>query len=99
VIDIHLDLSTILIWIIVGGVAGFLASHLMLGHGLGLIGDIAAGIIGAVVAYFLAGYFGVTVTVPGHPLVTQILIALFGALIVLLVLRVAGLGRGRRRAI
>jgi uncharacterized membrane protein YeaQ/YmgE (transglycosylase-associated protein family) len=99
VIDIHLDLTTVLIWVIVGGVAGFIASHLMLGHGLGLVGDVVAGILGAVIAYFAASYFGVTVTVPGHPLITQILIATFGALVVLLVLRVAGLGRGRRRRV
>ncbi len=42
-----LDLDTILIWALVGLVAGFLASHIALGHGLGLLGDIIVGIIGA----------------------------------------------------
>ena len=42
-----LDLDTILIWALVGLVAGFLASHIALGHGLGLLGDIIIGIIGA----------------------------------------------------
>src|SRR5256885_52291 len=48
-----LDLDTILIWALVGLVAGFLASHVALGHGLGLLGDIAVGIIGA----FIGGVF------------------------------------------
>src|SRR5258708_4110051 len=48
-----LDLDTILIWALVGLVAGFLASHIALGHGLGLLGDIIVGIIGA----FIGGFF------------------------------------------
>src|SRR5258708_23127533 len=48
-----LDLHTILIWALVGLVAGFLASHIALGHGLGLLGDIIVGIIGAFIGGFL----------------------------------------------
>ena len=33
---INLDLDTILIWLLIGLVAGFLASRVALGHGLGL---------------------------------------------------------------
>ena len=39
-IDIHLDLDTVLIWVLVGLVAGSLASRVALGHSLGLIGDL-----------------------------------------------------------
>ena len=55
-------------------------------------------IIGALLGGFLAGFFGVQVVVPGHAIITQILIALFGSLILLLILRVLGLGRRRRLA-
>jgi uncharacterized membrane protein YeaQ/YmgE (transglycosylase-associated protein family) len=96
-IDIHIDLYTIGLWILVGLVAGVVASRLMLGHGLGIAADIGVGIIGAILGGFLAGYFGIQVIVPGHPVITQILIALFGSLILLLVLRVFGLGRRRGR--
>ena len=42
-----LNVDNILLWCLVGLVAGFLASHVALGHGLGLIWDIVVGIIGA----------------------------------------------------
>jgi uncharacterized membrane protein YeaQ/YmgE (transglycosylase-associated protein family) len=97
-IDVNIDFYTIGLWIVVGLVAGVIASRLMLGHGLGIGMDIAVGIVGAILGGFLAGFFGIQVVVPGHPIITQILIALFGSLILLLVLRVFGLGRrGRRR--
>jgi hypothetical protein len=38
------------------------------------------------------------VVVPGHAIITQILVALFGSLILLLLLRIVGFGTGRRRA-
>jgi len=96
-LSVHIDLYTILVWIIVGLIAGLIASRLMLGHGLGFSADAIVGIVGAFLGGFLASYFGIQVVVPGHPIITQILIALFGALILLLVLRVLGLGRRRRR--
>lgn len=98
-ISLNLDLYTIAVWAIVGLVAGLVSSRLMLGHGLGIVMDIAVGILGAFLGNFLASYFGVQVVVPGHAIVTQILIALFGSLILLLILRVFGLGRqaSRRR--
>lgn len=96
-----LDLDTILIWALVGLVAGFLASHLALGHGLGLFGDIAVGIIGAFIGGFLLlGVFHFSIGVAGHPILTQMLVAFIGAAIVLLIVRLLGGGRSgyRRRA-
>src|SRR3989442_2398664 len=54
---INLDLDTILIWCLVGLVAGFVASRVALGHGLGLFGDIIVGIIGAFIGGVLANRF------------------------------------------
>jgi len=48
VITIHLDWQTVLVWAVVGLVAGFLASHVMLGHGMGIFGDMVIGIIGGI---------------------------------------------------
>ncbi|HEV2954061.1 MAG TPA: GlsB/YeaQ/YmgE family stress response membrane protein [Candidatus Dormibacteraeota bacterium] len=97
-ITITLNPEDILVWVVVGLVAGFLASRVMLGHGLGLIGDVLAGVVGAVVGNLLAAYFHVVVDVQGHPMISQILIAFLGAVIILMVVRLAGFGR-RRRAI
>jgi uncharacterized membrane protein YeaQ/YmgE (transglycosylase-associated protein family) len=96
-----LDLDTIIIWALVGFVAGFLASHLALGHGLGLLGDIIVGILGAFIGGFLLlGVFHIGVVVEGHPMLTQMLMAFLGAAILLLIVRLVGGGRSgyRRRA-
>ncbi|TMB47040.1 MAG: GlsB/YeaQ/YmgE family stress response membrane protein [Chloroflexi bacterium] len=96
-----LDLDTILIWCLVGFVAGFLASHLALGHGLGLLGDIVIGIIGAFIGGFLlAGVLHFSVGIAGHPIITQMIMAFIGAAILLVLVRLLGGGRGyaRRRA-
>ena len=93
-----LDLDTIIIWALVGFVAGFLASHLALGHGLGLLGDIIVGILGAFIGGFLLlGVFHIGVEVAGHPMLTQMLMAFIGAAVLLLVVRLFGGGRSFRR--
>jgi uncharacterized membrane protein YeaQ/YmgE (transglycosylase-associated protein family) len=97
-----LDLDTVLIWALVGLVAGFLASHIALGHGLGLLGDIVVGIIGDFIGGFLLlGVLHISIGVAGHPLITQMLMAFIGAAILLLIVRMFGGGRRspfRRRA-
>lgn len=96
-----LDLDTILVWALVGLVAGFLASHVALGHGLGLLGDIAVGIVGAFVgAFLLLGVFHTAIGVAGHPLLTQMIMAFVGAVVLLIIVRLLGGNRGgyRRRA-
>ncbi|MEA2654870.1 MAG: hypothetical protein QOI23_235 [Chloroflexota bacterium] len=93
---INLDLDTILIWVLVGLVAGFLASHLALGRGLGLFGDTIVGIIGAFIGGFLAALFHFSIAVVGHPIISTIIIAFIGAALLLLIVRMFA-GRGSRR--
>jgi uncharacterized membrane protein YeaQ/YmgE (transglycosylase-associated protein family) len=95
---IHLDFDTILIWVLVGLVAGFLASHLALGRGLGLFGDTIVGIIGAFVGGFLAAVFHIGIAVVGHPIISTVIIAFIGAALLLLVVRLFTGSRSRRRA-
>jgi uncharacterized membrane protein YeaQ/YmgE (transglycosylase-associated protein family) len=42
-------------WIIIGGIAGAIAGHLVRGEGFGLIGDIIVGIVGGLVGGWLLG--------------------------------------------
>lgn len=96
-----LDFDTILIWCLVGLVAGFLASHVALGHGLGLLGDIVVGIIGAFVGgVLLAGLLHINVGIAGHPIISEMIMAFIGAALLLLIVRMVGGGRRgyRRRA-
>ncbi len=92
-IDIHLDLDTVLIWVLVGLVAGSLASRVALGHGLGLIGDLLAGVLGAFLGGGLADILHINFQVSGHRIITEIIIAFVGAVILLFVLRLLGFGR------
>jgi uncharacterized membrane protein YeaQ/YmgE (transglycosylase-associated protein family) len=92
-VTVAFDPSAIVIWAFIGLVAGFLASKVMMGHGMGLFADIAVGIVGALAGGLLAGALGVSFTVPGHPIVSEIVIAFLGAIVLLLILRLLGLGR------
>ena len=94
----NLDLDTILIWCLVGLVAGFLASRVALGHGLGLFGDIIVGIIGAFIGGFLANVFHINVQVIGHPIISEMVVAFAGAVLLLLVVRLFSGGGARRRS-
>jgi uncharacterized membrane protein YeaQ/YmgE (transglycosylase-associated protein family) len=96
---INLDFDTILVWILIGLVAGFFASHLALGHGLGIVGDVVAGIVGALLGGFLFGAFHWTIAIVGHPIISEMIVAFIGAVVVLFVLRLFNASRatgGRR---
>ena len=85
---------TILTWLIVGLVAGVLASLVMGGTGYGLIGDIIVGIIGAFVGGWLFAQLGVSS--PWGGLGGTIFVAFIGAVLCLFILRVL---RGARRTV
>jgi uncharacterized membrane protein YeaQ/YmgE (transglycosylase-associated protein family) len=89
----QLEPGGLLIWIIVGLVAGFLASHFVKGSGYGLIGDLIVGLLGAVIGGFVIGFF-VHTTVG---LLGSIVVAFIGAVILLFVVRQVK-GGGLRRA-
>jgi len=82
----------LLTWLIVGLIAGVLASLVMGGTGYGLIGDIIIGIVGAFVGGWLFRQLGVTSPFSG--LAGTIFVAFIGAVVLLFVLRL--LRRGRR---
>ncbi len=95
-VSVTFDPGSILVWMLIGLIAGFLASKVMTGHGKGLITDIVIGIIGALGGGFLARYLGVTSAVTSHSVFVEIIIAFLGAIILLAVLRLLGSGkRGR----
>src|SRR6266702_2387312 len=97
---ITLDMDSILVWVLVGLVAGFLASHLALGHGLGLFWDVIVGILGALFGgIVLAGLLHFSIAIAGHPIISAMNMAFIGAAILLIILRLlAGRGGYRRRA-
>ncbi len=76
--------ESILVWLIIGAVAGWLAGVIMKGYGFGLVGDIIVGILGAVVAGFLFPRLGFNL---GSGIVAEIISAVIGACILLFVAR------------
>ncbi|MCB5411219.1 GlsB/YeaQ/YmgE family stress response membrane protein [Pseudogemmobacter faecipullorum] len=81
-----MGIESILILLLVGAIAGWLAGILVKGYGFGLIGNIIVGIIGA----FLAGLIlpRVGFTLGGNAILASIIYATIGAVILLLIIRV-----------
>ena len=79
-----MSIETLLLWIAVGLVAGWLASAIV-GGGYGVIGDIVVGIVGSFIGSFIFHRFRI-----GQPfggLAGTIFVAFIGAIALLLVLR------------
>ena len=74
----------LLVFLIVGAVAGWLAGQLVKGGGYGLIGDIIVGIVGSYIAGFLFPRLGISL---GAGIVGEIISAAIGAIILLVVIR------------
>lgn len=52
--------ETVLVWLLIGAIAGWLAGMIVRGHGLGLVGNIIVGIVGAVIGGWLFERLGVS---------------------------------------
>jgi uncharacterized membrane protein YeaQ/YmgE (transglycosylase-associated protein family) len=76
----------ILVFIIVGAIAGFVASKVLSGKGMGLLWDIVVGILGAFLGGWLAGLVGIPVST-GTFTIGGLLAAFVGAIILLVVFR------------
>jgi uncharacterized membrane protein YeaQ/YmgE (transglycosylase-associated protein family) len=74
---------SLLVFLLVGAIAGWLAGLIVRGFGFGLIGNIVVGIIGALVAGYLFPRLGIGL--PGG-MIGEILSAAVGAVIVLVII-------------
>jgi uncharacterized membrane protein YeaQ/YmgE (transglycosylase-associated protein family) len=79
-----MGIESVLIWLVIGAVAGWLAGYIMKGDDFGLVGNIIVGIIGSVIGGWLFGAFFV-----GSPggIVGAIISATIGAVVLLFVIR------------
>jgi uncharacterized membrane protein YeaQ/YmgE (transglycosylase-associated protein family) len=84
-----IDLQSLIIWLLIGGIAGWLAGQIMKGGGFGLVGDIVVGIVGAFIAGALFPRLGIAF---GNPIVGAIIAALVGACLLLFILRLVRRG-------
>ena len=76
----------IVIWIIVGAIAGFVASKVLTGKGMGLLWDLVVGILGAFLGVWMAGLVVIPVST-GTFTFRGLLAAFVGAVILLVVFR------------
>jgi len=74
----------IIVWLIIGAIAGWLAGKIVEGSGSGLIVNIVVGIVGAVIGGWLTGKLGIVIE---GGLLSSIIVAVIGAVVLLVVLR------------
>ena len=77
-------IESLIIWLVIGAIAGWLAGQIMKGGGFGLVGDIGVGMVGAIVGGWLLPRIGVAI---GGGMLGEILNAVIGACLVLFLLR------------
>jgi uncharacterized membrane protein YeaQ/YmgE (transglycosylase-associated protein family) len=90
----HLSTESLLIILFVGLVAGWLAGQVVRGAGLGLVGDLIVGILGAFIGSWLLPQLHIVL---GSGILAEILNATIGAILLLLVIGLVRGGRGWRR--
>jgi uncharacterized membrane protein YeaQ/YmgE (transglycosylase-associated protein family) len=66
-------------WLIIGGVAGWLAGLIMKGSGFGVLGNIVVGIVGGIIGGFLFGLLGLG----ADNLIGSLITAVIGAVVLL----------------
>ena len=80
-----MDITTFIIFLLIGAVAGWLAGTIMRGAGFGILGNIIVGVVGAFIGGWLLGsVFKLALT--GNGYVNYGIYALVGAVILLFII-------------
>ena len=80
-----MHLPALIVFLLIGAIAGWLAGLIVRGFGFGLLGNIVVGIIGAFLAGWLLPRLGVSFMLVS-PLVTSIVYAMIGAIVLLVLI-------------
>ncbi len=78
-----MSLTSLILFLVIGLVAGWLASVIVKGGGYGLVGDLIVGVIGAFLGGWLFGLLGINL----GGLIGQLITALIGAIVLIFLLR------------
>lgn len=78
-----MSLMALIIFLVIGAIAGWLAGLIMKGGGFGLIGDIIVGVIGSFIGGWLFGALGIST----GGLIGSIIAAVVGAIILIAIIR------------
>ncbi|MBX9453817.1 MAG: GlsB/YeaQ/YmgE family stress response membrane protein [Neoaquamicrobium sediminum] len=79
-----MGIESLIVFILIGAIAGWLAGQLVKGYGFGLLGNIVVGIVGAFIAGFLFPALGISL---GSGVIAAIIHATIGAVILLVLIR------------
>lgn len=79
-----MGIESLLVFLIVGAIAGWLAGLIVKGYGFGLLGNIVVGIVGAFIAGWLFPRLGIPL---GGGVIGAIIAAVIGAVILLVLIR------------
>mgnify|MGYP000979671137 FL=1 len=74
-----MDLNSLLIFLLIGAIAGWLAGQILKGGGFGIVGNIVVGVVGAIVGGFLFRALGIV----SYGLIGSIIMATVGAVVLL----------------
>lgn len=85
-------LTTVVWWLLIGLIAGALASAVMRGGGYGIVGDIVVGLIGALIGGFLMSLLGLG----SSGFIGTLIVAFIGACLLIALLRLFSGGYHRR---
>jgi len=87
--EMSMSNESILVILLVGLIAGWLAGQIVKGTGYGLVADICIGIIGALIGSWLLPQLGIHL---GAGIVSAIIAATIGAIVLLVILRLVNRG-------
>lgn len=79
-----MSLESLIVWVIVGGIAGTIADWLVSGVRLGCLGTVVVGIIGAFIGAWLLRLLNVSI---GSGIINDIITAFIGAIALLFAIR------------
>ena len=79
-----MDAQSLIIFIVIGVIAGWLAGQVVRGGGYGLVGDLIVGVVGAVIAGWLFPRLGISL---GGGILAAIISAAIGAIVLLFIIR------------
>ena len=85
----HMSAESLLVILLIGAIAGWLAGQIVQGTGFGLVGDIIIGIVGAFIASWLFPQLGLHL---GAGIIVEIIAATIGAVLLLVIMRLVRRG-------
>jgi uncharacterized membrane protein YeaQ/YmgE (transglycosylase-associated protein family) len=78
-----LEPMSLIVWLVVGLIAGWLAGQIVKGYGLGLVGNLVVGVVGALIGGWLLGLLNIQI---GGGILAAIINATVGAVVLLLII-------------